>query len=378
MSAQPSPSLQQRLDDLEEQLSRMAREIASQQRLNSTQQEQLSQQQEEIVCLRAALARSTTQAASSHTEPAETTQASPSRGTSRRHVLKLGGTVAAASAAAVAVGLIEKQTAMAADGDSLLLGAANDANNAASTPTTLSVASPATPQNLLIIDDSGETDGIAAVSIASGTTSMGIVGQSIGGYGVVADAGGGIDVWVGGLAGNGRLLTNLQAVAGAPSYSAMAGEQIRDANGDLFLCVASGTPGTWRKVAAGIPGVSGAINFLDNPIRLLDTRNSSAWVAGSTHTLQVTGVNIGGISVPAGAVGVVGNVTVVRASAGGDLRLYPGATAPNTSSINFATGQIIANGVLVGLNSSGQFNIKVDMPTGATINVLFDASGFIL
>ena len=82
---------------------------------------------------------------------------------------------------------------------------------------------------------------------------------------------------------------------------------------------------------------------------------------------------------PNGAIGVVGNVTVVQPTGGGDLRLYPGgAPLPGTSSINFAKGQIIANGVIVGLDSNGQMNIKVDMPAGTATHVLFDASGYIM
>ncbi len=97
------------------------------------------------------------------------------------------------------------------------------------------------------------------------------------------------------------------------------------------------------------------------------------------HTLQVTGVSIGRIQVPNGAIGVVGNVTVVQPTGGGDLRLYPAsAPLPGTSSINFASGQIIANGVIVGLDTNGQMNFKVDMPADTAINVLFDASGYIM
>ena len=97
------------------------------------------------------------------------------------------------------------------------------------------------------------------------------------------------------------------------------------------------------------------------------------------HTLQVTGTLVGGIQVPNGAIGVVGNVTVVQPTGAGDLRLYPGgAPLPGTSSINFANGQIIANGVIVGLNTTGRISIKVDMPAGTATHVLFDASGYVI
>ncbi|GEM_PF-4046810 len=128
---------------------------------------------------------------------------------------------------------------------------------------------------------------------------------------------------------------------------------------------------------SGTGGITHVV-FLPNPIRLLDTRNSSPYQAGSDHTVQITGVIVNGTSVPTGAAGVFGNVTVVSPTSGGDLRLYPaGASLPNTSNINFASGQIIANGVTVALNTNGQLAIHVDMLTGTHTNVLFDVSAYV-
>jgi hypothetical protein len=306
--------------------------------------------------------------------------------TSRRNLLKWGGLGAAATLAAAGSTALTTPTAHAASGGNLVLGAFNTAesnthlvhdgsNSGAAAALTVGIGAVAGTAILGGNDGLG-TNGIGVRGVATGPAGVGIYGSSDSGFGVVGQSTTGIDFRA---AGGGRLWQKLSGSVGAPtSGSYFAGEQIRDNNGDLYLCIVSGPPGTWRKVAAGIPGASGALNFLANPIRLLDTRSGSAWLTGSTHTLQVTGVSIGGISVPAGAIGVIGNVTVVSPSAGGDLRLYPGATAPATSSINFATNQTIANGVTVGLNGSGQLTIKVDMPAGAHTHVLFDASGFVL
>ncbi len=318
---------------------------------------------------------------------AETTAAPAARTTtSRRGLLKWGGLGAAAALAAAAgtagAAGLNMPIAHAADGGSLTLGQ----NNTAEHLTTLTYDGTETAPIAFSIENSGSAfstgltvfvgpngTGILSSTLDAGT---GLNGQSDTGYGVVGESQFGIDFFAN---GGGRIQQKLSGFTGAPtSGSYTQGEQIRDNAGDLYICIASGSPGTWRKVAAGVPGVSGAINFLANPIRLLDTRTGSPYAGGSTHSLQVTGVVIGGISVPSGAVGVVGNVTVVGPTSGGDLRLYPGATAPATSSINFASGQTIANGVVVGLNSSGQLNIRVDMPSGTHTNVLFDASGYIL
>ena len=48
---------------------------------------------------------------------------------------------------------------------------------------------------------------------------------------------------------SGRLLQKPQATAGAPTSGTFAaGESVRDAAGDMWLCTAAGTPGTWHKV----------------------------------------------------------------------------------------------------------------------------------
>lgn len=335
----------------------------------------------------------------------------PTNATSRRSLLKWGGLGAAAAVAAGSATFMA-QTAHAADGANLVLGDSTNTaehvtalhyDGAETNPIALSVDNSTSVDSMAIQGTAGDSSASSSFGVlglsgngatsngvsgqagaqgngvfgyASGSSAYGVVGGTDSGFGVIGGSVTGIDLAAG---GTGRILQGTSGFVGAPTTgSYLLGESIRDDKGDLYICIKTGSPGTWRKVTAGIPGVTGSINFLANPIRLLDTRSSSVWLAGSTHTLQVTGVSIGGISVPSGAIGVIGNVTVVGPTGGGDLRLYPGATVPSTSSINFATNQIIANGVTVGLNGSGQFKIKVDMPGGTHTNVLFDASGFIL
>jgi hypothetical protein len=336
--------------------------------------------------------------------------------TSRRTLLKWGG-VGAAAALAVAGGTaLRMPTAHAADGANLVLG--NSANAAEhltqltydgneTKPTAFKVS---IGNNGLAINGNGgnyntnDTGDVAGVfgSALDGAQAIGVAGKAgangTGVYGVakgsdacwgvwgftdagVAVEGGsgtGIDLMAGGA---GRLASIPQLTVGAPTDGTYAaGEQIRDAGGNLFICVAGGSPGTWLKVAAAAAGRGGMVNLLSAPIRLLDTRLSIGKLpSGSVYVLQVTGVDVGGISVPKGATGVVGNVTVVQPTGGGDLRLYPGgAPLPATSSINFANGQVVANGVTVGLNTGGQISIKVDMPAGTSTHVIFDASGYVM
>jgi len=336
----------------------------------------------------AAYTSASAEAAEANGVPGAAESGAPSAAPTRRRLLQWGGMAAVAGVAAASGAVLTTQTAHAADGDSLILGQSNTASHATTLDGTTVDGGPVfsvlttTHFGASAIAGVGGPSGIGVLGIAVGSPpqddqSAGVLGQSSGGNGVGGQSTAGMDL---AAIGTGRLWQKPLGSVGAPAVgSHKRGEQIRDQNGSLYICVADGVPGTWQKVAALDSAYKGgAIGFLPAPIRLLDTRSGSAWPAGSNHTLQVTGVNVSGISVPAGAVGVVGNVTVVRPTGLGDLRLYPaGASLPGTSSINFAAGQIIANGVIVGLDSAGRFSIQVDMPGGTSANVLFDASGFI-
>jgi len=357
-------------------------QLASLTSLIAEQQAQLAALTEEVAYLRAVqLSTPAELITSSQTTPdameAEPAQQHHDAGrphvTSRRNLLKWGGVGAAAALAAAGSGALGHEVAHAADGANLVLGTSNTAEHS-----TILSSDSSSGFIIFSINGSNTSGNTALLASASGATSYAVVGLNDFGNAVVGNASSGIDV---AAVGAGRIYQHTAPFTGAPtSGTYFKGEQIRDDNGNLYICIVGdgSDAGVWLKVAAGAPGISGAITFLANPIRLLDTRKSSPYNAGSNHTLQVTGVSVGGISIPAGAIGVVGNVTVVDPTSGGDLRLYPGPALPATSSINFASGQIIANGVTVGLNGSGQLLIQVDMSSGAHTNVLFDASGYIL
>jgi len=90
--------------------------------------------------------------------------------------------------------------------------------------------------------------------------------------------------------------------------------------------------------------------------------------------------------VPAGATGVLLNVTVVAPSAAGFLSVRPGdATGvPSTSSLNFVAGDIVPNSVQVALPTAGANAGQVDITfdafgaVGPTTNVLADVVGYLL
>ena len=126
-----------------------------------------------------------------------------------------------------------------------------------------------------------------------------------------------------------------------------------------------------------VPDTSGATYLPLNPVRLLDTRAgnglSGVLTAGAPRTFQVAGRG----GVPSNAVAVTGNLTVVDATMSWAIALGPVATSsPTTSTINFSTGQILANGLTVGLSATGTLSATYLSKPGNTTDLVFDVSGY--
>lgn len=87
---------------------------------------------------------------------------------------------------------------------------------------------------------------------SGGTEPVGVLGENASdnreGVGVVALGGAGIGVHASGA--RAAIVLNPQSTKGAPTTGSHSmGEMLVDSQGDLFLCKASGTPGTWVRVA---------------------------------------------------------------------------------------------------------------------------------
>jgi hypothetical protein len=115
------------------------------------------------------------------------------------------------------------------------------------------------------------------------------------------------------------------------------------------------------------------------PCRLLDTRlaagpyGAPAVSAGSDRVL----VAPGRCGIPASALALSVNLTVVTPGAAGNLRLFPGdASAPNTSTLNFGAGQTRANNAIVMMASSGSGTIAVHNAAAASVDVVIDVNGY--
>ncbi len=127
------------------------------------------------------------------------------------------------------------------------------------------------------------------------------------------------------------------------------------------------------------PAVSAATTFnAITPCRVLDTRNAPGLLggpsiaAGGLRSFVATGT----CNVPAGAVAISTNVTVVNTGAAGDLVVYPNgiASPPVASTVSFHAGQTRANNSLVYLASDGSFLVK-NNASGA-LDLVVDVNGY--
>jgi hypothetical protein len=110
-----------------------------------------------------------------------------------------------------------------------------------------------------------------------------------------------------------------------------------------------------------------------SPHRLVDTRSTVdppiRLPAGSTLSVQVNGR----FGIPNDAAAAALNVTVVQASAKGDIKVFPcGAAKPNTSTQNYTAGQTIPNAVLSKVGTDG----RVCIYTTASTYLVVDVSGW--
>jgi hypothetical protein len=124
------------------------------------------------------------------------------------------------------------------------------------------------------------------------------------------------------------------------------------------------------------------------PFRVCDTRTGAGIPSNQCNTGAGSGpltnnstrlINVGGVSgsgVPAtGVTAVVVNVTAIAPSVKTLLTVYPaGQTRPGTSNLNVSAGQVVANLVEVGVNSSGQLDLYNNF---GTINVAIDVEGYV-
>ncbi len=259
----------------------------------------------------------------------------------------------------------------------------------------------------------------AVTGTASPSTGTGVFGTAADGYGVYGQTTTGTGVFGAGSTGYGMYATSgssfgLKAASGSSygiatysgTWAAMlaysnkysqvifggnpaspftaglvryAGEMLFDTNQDLWMCVTTGGPAGFRKLAG--PGTAGSLHLLPAPVRVYDSRAGNApnnvtkgkLANATSRTIDCTN-NASGV--PAAATAALVNVTVVNTSAAGFLALYKaGIPYPGTSTINWDhTNQVSANTTVVALAGAAQAAAYV--PANSSTDFLVDVIGY--
>lgn len=325
-------------------------------------------------------------------------EGSDSEGTSiaRRRLFQIGAAGVAAVGTAAVANALTATPAGATPGSALLVAANN------STDTTLTQLTGGNGFSVTTTTGAGGTTTIGVEGTSTGNATLGAIGvKGTGLAGVQGVSNGSNTIGTAGVQGIGSSwnpglvasntghpslqlapisTTTLPTGGSGSNKKPFPGSFIVLSDGSLHYSPAAGQ---WVPLSGPAGFAQGAFCLLANPIRILDTRpgkpaaiNPGIPIAsGATFNLQVTGETVESIEIPAGAVGVVGNVTVANPKGAGFLTLFPaGATQPTASSINYTAGESIANGVIVKLSTSGQMDIFAGV---STTDVIFDATGFI-
>jgi hypothetical protein len=125
------------------------------------------------------------------------------------------------------------------------------------------------------------------------------------------------------------------------------------------------------------PDASGATYHPLAPARLLDTRAGNGLSGKLSANTPATFAVTGGGGVPAGATAVTGNLTVTGSSSGWAIYIGPDPIAsPTSSTINFVTGDVKANGLTVALSATGTLSATYISTAGKTTDLVFDVTGY--
>jgi hypothetical protein len=157
----------------------------------------------------------------------------------------------------------------------------------------------------------------------------------------------------------------------------LRGDVSRDTNGDLWLCVAGGTPGQWRRLAG--PTTAGSLVSLPEPVRAYDSRPGfppattpkNPLPAATPRTIDLKANATG---VPAGAQAVLVSLVATNTTtgAGGFVAIFRnGVPWPGTSNLNWSgAGATVAVTTLTAVDSQARANLYAGSVTDVVVDVL--------
>lgn len=236
--------------------------------------------------------------------------------------------------------------------------------------------------------------GFGAVSLAASINGAALAQTGVDESAIEAVAG---SNGYGGLFGGGISQIRLipATASGAPAVAGhKVGEFFVDKNGDIYYAVgAGGNTEGWRKLAGA--DTAGSLHLLPAAVRVAATFSSSAQAqvnskliatgaapgnppASSAVAIPVTG--IGGI--PTGAKGVVGVLTNVGATSGGNLRFWTGTTVPDAVNLNITGGlgtpPNLSVSFSIALDSAGKVNLGYGSVPNSQCGYAVDVTGYYL
>jgi hypothetical protein len=156
-----------------------------------------------------------------------------------------------------------------------------------------------------------------------------------------------------------------------------------NASGDLSI-VFKGAGGT-ANAALDVTGYylddgSGLLFYALPPGRIMDTRPGvlASGLTGSFSSSSPRKLNTTGrAGVPLGASAVTGNLTVVGQTAPGFVAITTtSVSSPTTSTLNFPSGDIRANGVTVPMGSAGELWLVYKASSGKKTHLTLDLTGY--
>jgi hypothetical protein len=128
---------------------------------------------------------------------------------------------------------------------------------------------------------------------------------------------------------------------------------------------------------------TGSVIDVPTPVRVLDTRAAapaslrlaSALVGDGAATVDV----VAGAGIPADATAVVVELTAVRPTVAGNLRVYPGGSdaAPTTSTLNYSAGSLVSNLAFVPLSADGTIDVRAFQADGGKVDIVVDVVGYV-
>lgn len=203
----------------------------------------------------------------------------------------------------------------------------------------------------------------------------GVKGQTLNGSGVVGLA----TTGVGGLfTSNGaQLRLSLTGTRQAPILDAtphVAGDVVRDGAGDFWACVATGTPGTWRKLAGN--GTAGSFHVLPSPARVYDSRTGAPQgpkAALDANVARPLDLKVGSSGVPAGATAAMVTLLLVNCASGdGNFTIWAnGAAKPTANNMVWGgTAKRYSSLSVTGLDTAARCQVLSSLKTDFVLDVI--------